>query len=153
MPITFESERDVIIYAFERFISYASTTQQIFVAHCEWWLASLIGIERGLINHIDIIEGRSNTLGSDQHTTQREVFGTPRDLQAVRRIQWSLDQADKFDKEPGISRNTLGDLILVNPLPPTKAQLRKARKERNCVRILLEAKKISKAVVTNKEKA
>jgi len=83
-----------------------------------------------LINHIDIIEGRSYALGSDQQTTEREVSSTPRDREAARRIQRTLDQADKFVKEFGTSRNTLGGLGLVHPSPSTKAQLRKAWKEK-----------------------
>jgi len=123
------------------------------MAHWVWWLASLIGIEQGLMNQIDIIGGRSNTLGSDQQTTERDVSSAPCDFEADRRIQRTLDRANRFVKEPGTSWNMLGGLRLVNPLPSTKAQLRKERKERNCVRISLEPKKISKAVTTITQKA
>jgi hypothetical protein len=47
MTITFENDNDVIIYALEKIISYARRTQQIFVAQCVWWLASIIGLEQG----------------------------------------------------------------------------------------------------------
>jgi len=53
MTITFENDNDIIIYTLEKIISYARRTQQIFVAHCIWWLASLIGLKQGLVVHID----------------------------------------------------------------------------------------------------
>jgi hypothetical protein len=56
MPITFENDNDVIIYALEKIISHARRTQQIFVAQCVWWLAAIIGLEQGLVNYIDNIQ-------------------------------------------------------------------------------------------------
>jgi len=151
MPITFENERDVIIFAFEKVISYAKTTQQIFVAHCVWWLASLIRLQQGLINYINLIEGRRNTLGSYQQISEQEVSSTSSDFQADKRNQRILDQADQFVKQSKVSRNTLGGLGRVNSLPATKTQLKKARKERNSSRTTLGAKKISKVAATNKK--
>jgi hypothetical protein len=58
MTVSFENDNDVIIYALEKIISYARRTQQIFVAHCVWWLASIIGLEQGLVNYIDNIQSR-----------------------------------------------------------------------------------------------
>jgi len=62
MTITFENDKDVIVYALEKIIAYARRTQQIFVAHCVWWLASIIGLEQGLITHIDNLRIRSEPL-------------------------------------------------------------------------------------------
>jgi hypothetical protein len=53
MTITFENDNDVIVYALGKVISHARKTQQIFVAQCIWWLASVIGLEQGLIDYID----------------------------------------------------------------------------------------------------
>jgi len=53
MTITFKNDNNVIVYAFEKVISYAKRTQQIFVAQCVWWLASIIGLEPELIVYID----------------------------------------------------------------------------------------------------
>jgi hypothetical protein len=61
MPITFENDNDVIAYAFEKIILYPRRTQQILVAHCVWWLASIIGLEQGLVNHIDTLRKRETT--------------------------------------------------------------------------------------------
>jgi hypothetical protein len=61
MTITFENDNDIIVYPLEKVISYARRTQQIFVAQCVWWLASIIGLEQGLVNYIDNIESRIKT--------------------------------------------------------------------------------------------
>jgi hypothetical protein len=59
MPITFENDEQVIVYALERIIFYARSTQQIFGAQCVWWLAKVIGLEEGLVNHIHKLHGRT----------------------------------------------------------------------------------------------
>jgi len=59
MTITFENHNDVIVYALENTIAYTRRTQQIFVAHCVWWLASVIELEQGLINYINNLWERS----------------------------------------------------------------------------------------------
>jgi len=58
MTITFENDNDVIVYALEKIIAYAGSTQQIFVAHCVWWLASIIALEQGLTSYIDNLRSR-----------------------------------------------------------------------------------------------
>jgi hypothetical protein len=50
--MTFTKDNDVIVYTFEKVLSYARRNQQIFLAQCIWWLASVIGLDRGLIIHI-----------------------------------------------------------------------------------------------------
>ena len=55
MTISFENKNNVIVYALEMIISYARGTQQIFVAQCIWWIASVIGLEQGLVTYIDIV--------------------------------------------------------------------------------------------------
>jgi hypothetical protein len=56
MTITFENGNDVIVYGLEKFISYARDNQYIFLAQSVWWISSVIGLEQGLIRHIDTIE-------------------------------------------------------------------------------------------------
>jgi hypothetical protein len=58
MTITFNNDNDIIVYAFEKLFAYARGTQQIFLAQCVWWLASIIGLDQGLINHIDNLQSR-----------------------------------------------------------------------------------------------
>jgi hypothetical protein len=59
MTITFENDNDIIVYALEKVISHARRTQHIFVVQWVWWLASVIGLESGLINHIDNLHRRT----------------------------------------------------------------------------------------------
>ena len=73
MPITFENENDIIVFPLERVISYARKTHQIFVAQCVWWLASIIGLEPGLIIHIDNLS-KQDQLVSEEPT---ELVGDP----------------------------------------------------------------------------
>jgi len=58
MTIIFHNESDVIVYGLEKILSFARKNQQIFVAQCVWWLASVIGLEQGLTNHIDNLQIR-----------------------------------------------------------------------------------------------
>jgi len=107
MTITFENDIDLIVYALEKVIAYARRSQQIFVAQCVWWLASIIGLKEGLITYIDqlrirlevssrTIEGLSvaveavpkvTSTSSRDRTSQsvREISVTPRDIQEVSR--------------------------------------------------------------------
>jgi len=69
MTITFAKDNDIIVYALERVISYTRKCQQIFVAQCVWWLAGIIGIEGGLVIHIDNVHRRS-IVRNKQNTKQ-----------------------------------------------------------------------------------
>jgi hypothetical protein len=53
MTLTFESDNEVIIYALEKIIPYAPKTQHIFVGEVVWWIASVTGLQSGLVIHID----------------------------------------------------------------------------------------------------
>jgi hypothetical protein len=88
MTITFENDNDVIVYTLEKVISYARRTEQIFVAQCVWWLASVIGLEQGLITFIDNIQSRvAVTIRLGQVPEElatvatRSVSTRPRDIQ------------------------------------------------------------------------
>jgi hypothetical protein len=59
MTITFENDNDVIVYAFEKIISYARRNRHIFIAQCIWHIASIIGLEQGLVDCIDKLNGRT----------------------------------------------------------------------------------------------
>jgi len=65
MTISFETEDDVIIFGFEKIISYARNKEQIFVAQCVWWLALVSGFELGLISYIDTLRKREMCLLED----------------------------------------------------------------------------------------
>jgi len=95
MTITFENENDVIVYAFEKVISYARRNQQIFVAQCIWWLASIIGLEQGLIVYIDNQRKRESV----QVLSARKVSSTPRDLTEDQRYEQTI-QAREVSSTP-----------------------------------------------------
>jgi len=153
MTITFENDNDVITYALEKLISYAKDNQYIFVAQCVWSLSSIIGLEQGLVSHIDNIRNRKNvpedttpkatstTPMSDnpedkdyiqtdrinQVDTERKVSATPRDRTEDQQLDNLIDNAARFLYNSARVRDQW-QLGRVNPLPQTKTQLRKARK-------------------------
>jgi hypothetical protein len=144
MTITFKNDNDVIVYAFKKVIAYARRTHQIFVAQCVWWLAAIIGLEQGLISHIDNLQLQEN-----KQTPQREplldssawidpdripqveflrgVSTVPRDLTEDQGLDRIIESAER------VIQDSFRDRIIVqkgrvNPLPTTKTQLKKWRK-------------------------
>jgi hypothetical protein len=71
MTITFESEQEIIIYALEKIISYARNNQYIFLAQSVWWISSIIGLQQGLIIHIDNLK-----VGKDIENSKDELVPT-----------------------------------------------------------------------------
>jgi hypothetical protein len=152
MTITFESTNDVIIYALEKVIGYARTTQQIFVAQYVWWLASVIGLELELVIYIDMLQEREGVSleaqstredqripNQDQYPQQvhpdrvsqisrgKSVSATPRDLTEDQRLDRMIESAERVIQHSYRDR-TIGQRSQVNPLPTTKTQLKKAWK-------------------------
>jgi len=116
MTITFENESDVIVYAFEKIISHARRTQQMFVAQCIWWLASIIGLKQGLINYIDNIQSRIEVsvtsdktpcipdttlepLDKEQLNKRKSISPVPRDIQEESRQDRVLEECEEYLKE------------------------------------------------------
>jgi len=109
MTITFENDNDVIVYALEKIISIARNTQQILVAQCVWWLASIIGLEQGLVNHIDNLRKRKMVAASGNHSgnvyldqtkqneAERAISPTPRDREEDPRkdTNWNFIHPDR----------------------------------------------------------
>jgi len=58
MTVTFENDINIIVYAQDQVIAYDRRIEQIVVAQCIWWLASVWGLEEGLIVHIDNLAGK-----------------------------------------------------------------------------------------------
>ena len=139
MTITFENESDVIVYALEKIISYARRTQQVFVAQCVWWLASIIGLESGLVVHIDNLRKREpsatlvKSVGIIHHDrtpqilSERAISTTPRDLMEDLRLDRVLESAEECISSSRRLRETRQS-NRINPLPQSKNQLKKARK-------------------------
>jgi hypothetical protein len=101
MTVTFENDNDVIVYALEKVISYARRTQQIFVAQCVWWLASIIGLEQRLANYIDIVQSRINItiIPEKVPSIGRTVSPIPRDNQEDQRQDKILEECEEYLKD------------------------------------------------------
>jgi hypothetical protein len=115
MTITFENDSDVIIYTLEKIILFARENQYLFVANCAWWIASTIGLDEGLVIHID------NLVNQNRISNRREVSATPRDI--AREVSPELPSSN-YITDPS-RRNRSGR---INPLPRTKKQRRKANR-------------------------
>jgi len=61
MTNQFEDEKDIIKYALKKTISFARNNQYIYVAQCVWWKVSIIGLQEGLVTHINNLKMWSNT--------------------------------------------------------------------------------------------
>jgi len=153
MPVTFENDNDIIVYALECVISHARRTQLIFVVQSVWWLASIIGLQQESVSHIDKLQeerkttelqGEKNTIPQEQ--LPREVSATPRDLAEGSRVDQLLDRTEQYLKESKYLREivalkTSGTTATgrINPLKKSNKYLRKA-------------KRISKDIAVNKRK-
>jgi predicted component of type VI protein secretion system len=120
MTITFENDNDAIVYALAKIIAYAKEYQYFFVANCTWWIASIIGLDSGLVTFIDNLHKEENQL-------TKEISPDPRDLTEDKRLDRILENTEEFINNSSRLRNTLQS-GKVNPLPQTKNQLKKARK-------------------------
>jgi hypothetical protein len=134
MTITFENDNDVIVYALEKIISYARRTQQIFVAQCVWWLASIIGLEQGLANFIDNIQSRTDTTVIPENVPRvdRTVSPVPRDIQEDQRQDKVLKECEEYLKDSRRLRDiaalkATGKTLtgFINPTAISKKHLRK----------------------------
>jgi hypothetical protein len=60
MTITFNDDKDVIVYALEKVISYARQHQNIFLVQCVWSISAILGLQDGLVSHIDNLKARES---------------------------------------------------------------------------------------------
>jgi hypothetical protein len=51
--MTFENNSDVIIQGLEKIIAYVRDNQYILLAPRVWWIASIVGLQQGLMTDID----------------------------------------------------------------------------------------------------
>jgi len=59
MTSTFENDKVVIVYTLEKIISCAKDTQYIVLAQSVWWISSMIGLQQGMIVHMNNLPIRS----------------------------------------------------------------------------------------------
>jgi hypothetical protein len=122
----------------ERIVACGRENQYIFVANCFWGLASIIGLEQGLINHIDnlrkikspaTLAESSGTVHPDrihQILSERAVSSTARDLTEDQRLDQEPEEAEKCLETSKSIRSTWQQ-SRINPVPQTRNQLKKAR--------------------------
>jgi hypothetical protein len=163
MTINFKNDHDVLVYALEKIISHATKTQQIFVAQCARLLASIIGFEQGLINHIDNLQSQEertirqeSVMLQDSQTTsvlensachihpnrappvssEQQVSPTPRDLQEESRIH--LDRRNQVgNQDCNISNLDLSTTTIRSPVGvniKNKQFLRESLNERKALK-------------------
>jgi len=135
MTITFTDDKDVIVYALEKVISYARGSQQIFVAQCVWWLASIIGLEQGLITYIDNLQSRikESIIPKESETEDREtVSPDPRDIQEEDRQDKVLRECEEYLRDSRQQRKIAAlkasgrtSTGLINPTSDTKRVLKR----------------------------
>jgi hypothetical protein len=137
MTLTFENDNEVIVYALERNIAYARRTQQVFVAQCIWWIASIIRLQLSLVTHIDNLQGRmvDNQRSREgdpeplSSTGYQAVSPIPRDLTKDQRLDQILEDAEKAIQQ-SLQRRWENKKGQINPLASTKSLLKKDRKNR-----------------------
>jgi len=97
MTFTFENDKNTIIYALEKIITFTRDNPYVFVAQCVWWLASIIGLESGLVAHVENDRIRSEIVHSPTHTMRR-VSKTP-EKNKLGRQDKILTEWEKFLQE------------------------------------------------------
>jgi len=153
MTITLKNDNDVIVYGLEKIISYARENQYIFLAQSIWWIASIIGLQQGLIIHIDNLKNRETVISDaaskatlvahidcnqkdmgkvhpdriGQIDNKGEISITPRDLAEDQCLDNILENAERILASSERARNQW-QLNRDDPLPETKKQLGKNRK-------------------------
>jgi len=145
MSVSVENKNDIIVYTLESVIAHARWTQQIFVAQCVWWLASIIGLERELVSHIDRLQGQKETKSSEQLPPQK--LATPRDLTEDSRVDQVLDSTEQYLRESKRLREEIAGLKSSGIT--TSGRINPSRRKRRNSRI---ARGISKDAVINNQK-
>jgi hypothetical protein len=85
MPITFQNDSAVIVYALEKILFFARENQYYFMAICAWWKAGVTGLNSGLIVYIDNLEmtrstgqrKESTNPGYISRSVTQEISATP----------------------------------------------------------------------------
>jgi hypothetical protein len=89
MTITFENDYEVIVYAIEKIISYARDNQYLFLAQSIWWISSIVGLQEGLVIHIDNLKLPSE-LRHSSNIHRQSVFESPKATEENTRVKPDL---------------------------------------------------------------
>jgi len=88
MTITFETEADILLWAFAKFITTFHYKQYLFAAKGVWWLATMIALEPALVYLID--NQRFPSERRLEESLQQSIVGTSNELPSSSR-KASLD--------------------------------------------------------------
>jgi len=133
MTITFENDNNVIVYALENILAYARSTQQIFVAQCIWWLASIRGLEQGLISYIDNVRTRTKitvTTEALRDTSEQAATDTIelRQDQVLKECEEYLKESRRLRDIASLKSKGTTQTGLINPIPISKKLLKKSER-------------------------
>jgi len=79
MTLTFENDNNVIVYALEKIIAFAKNNQYIFLAQSVWWIASVLGLQAGLVIYINNLQVRSDPVFQPEIGPDIAQTGTHKD--------------------------------------------------------------------------
>jgi len=95
MPIIFENDNDIIVYTHKKIIPYARYNQYIFLAQSIWWISSIIGLQQGLVIHIDNLKKRSEVPAQGTGRSTVSTINQQSIDQSVRQVSTTLRDAEE----------------------------------------------------------
>jgi hypothetical protein len=105
MSMTFENNHDGIVYAMEKIIACSRKHQNLFVAHCVWWLSAIIGFQQIFIVHIDHLQSQALVAGKkaknipEELVTSKVNYSTEHQNKMLSNRKESLDSLKKQRNE------------------------------------------------------
>jgi len=151
MTITFQDDIYVIVYALDNVISYARNNQYIFLAQIVWWISSIIGLQPGLIAHIDILKSRDDSGNTDLPKESLSYNIHPDRIGNLRRLEVDnviSDNGTISTTESNIHNEVINncEAFLQQSYQERKAIGRQARKERRTIKAKVDREKIRKNI-------
>jgi len=129
MTLTFENDNNVIVYTMEKIIAFAKNNQYIFLAQSVWWIASVLGLQTGLVIYIDNLQVRSDPVSQPEIGPDIAQTGTHKDdserqdkvLRECEEFLWNSRRLRNLVTLKASGRTKTGR---INPLASTKQALR-----------------------------
>jgi hypothetical protein len=137
VTITFANDNNIILYPYVLIISYTRDNEYIFLAQTIWWTASIIGLQQGLVMHIDNLRKRSeamvrgaapqaqDTINQCDNSQQgEEKSATPYNIRGDSRLHNELGHIhpDRISQAQSTIHN-ISDLQLSNSLIDQSSQI------------------------------
>jgi len=142
--ITFEHQADYLLWVIGKLIHSFHEKQYLFAAQCSWWLAAIVGLQPVLVYYLD--NQRFPSAANTDKLPGKEKSTVPRNIQSnmlqdsqypgYQRQDLLLERTEAYIQ---VSENARKEYISDplrrtrkgqdNPLPKSKTQLKKARKQ------------------------